>query len=328
MKKYCHILFLFVAASLAISCEHKDLCYDHNHSRWVNVKFDWSKAPEAAPATMSLWLFPRDGGEALRYEFVERNGGRIRLPLGDYDALCLNSDTEGLDYVQTDGFETFEVKARTTDLLTSGMSVLGVKSDGAPRAEGTENERVVNSADYLWTDNLQGIAIEAAMADDTLVLYPESRTCHYRVEISGVDNLKYVRGVSATLSGMSSGWLPGAEALSAELATLPFAMAKEAPEGEDNTANEWLTGELQVFGHCLDGKANHAIVVYAVLADGTQHAYTLDAEEVTRQIHEAPGSRNVVIRLHGLPLPKPIVNGGGFQPTVDEWQEEHVRLEM
>lgn len=28
--------------------------------------------------------------------------------------------------------------------------------------------------------------------------------------------------------------------------------------------------------------------------------------------------------LDGLPLPKPIVNGGGFHPTVDEWQNVDV----
>lgn len=35
----------------------------------VNVKvvFDWRKAPDAAPASMSLYLFPTHGGEALRY---------------------------------------------------------------------------------------------------------------------------------------------------------------------------------------------------------------------------------------------------------------------
>lgn len=50
--------------------------------------------------------------------------------------------------------------------------------------------------------------------------------------------------------------------------------------------------------------------------------------DVTDQIHSAPDQRNVHIVLDGLPLPKPIVNGGGFQPSVDEWQSVDVDIEM
>ena len=51
-------------------------------------------------------------------------------------------------------------------------------------------------------------------------------------------------------------------------------------------------------------------------------------ETPVNQIHSAPDQRNVHIVLDGLPLPKPIVNGGGFQPSVDEWQSVDVDIEM
>lgn len=49
---------------------------------------------------------------------------------------------------------------------------------------------------------------------------------------------------------------------------------------------------------------------------------------MTDQIHNAPDPRNVHIVLDGLPLPKPIVNGGGFKPTVKEWQTVDVDIKM
>lgn len=67
------------------------------------------------------------------------------------------------------------------------------------------------------------------------------------------------------------------------------------------------------------------MTIYAVLADESKWYYTYD---VTDQIHSAPDQRNVHIVLDGLPLPKPIVNGGGFQPSVDEWQSVDVDIEM
>lgn len=91
MKK----LFIYLFAALAVaSCEHKDLCYDHSHTIDVEVVFDWRNASEAAPESMSLYLFPTNGGEALRYEFTDCGGGTIRVPVGNYGALCLNSDGE------------------------------------------------------------------------------------------------------------------------------------------------------------------------------------------------------------------------------------------
>ena len=161
MKK----LFIYLFAALAVaSCEHKDLCYDHSHTIDVEVVFDWRNASEAAPESMSLYLFPTNGGEALRYEFTDCGGGTIRVPVGNYGALCLNSDTENVTYRNTDQKTTFEVSTRTTDLL-SGLSALGVRSDGVPRADGTETERVALPPDELWSDCTEGIELKQTAAD-------------------------------------------------------------------------------------------------------------------------------------------------------------------
>lgn len=103
LERMNHVLLaVAVLAVLSLtSCEHKDLCHDSLHVVNVKVVFDWRKAPDAAPASMSLYLFPTHGGEALRYEFTDRNGGIIRVPVGHYDAFCLNSDTENVTYRNT-----------------------------------------------------------------------------------------------------------------------------------------------------------------------------------------------------------------------------------
>ena len=100
------------------------------------------------------------------------------------------------------------------------------------------------------------------------------------------------------------------DAISEECVTIPFDAAVSA----DKTL---VTGSLLAFGHCAATQNAHQLTIYAVLADESKWYYTYD---VTDQIHSAPDQRNVHIVLDGLPLPKPIVNGGGFQPSVDEWQ--------
>ena len=321
MKKTMKYLLPCAAALMLAACQHKELCYDHSHVVSLNVVFDWREAPDASPASMSLYLFPQQGGEALRYEFIGREGGTIRVPVGNYDAICLNSDTEGLVYRNGERFESFEVTSQTTDLLSTGLTGLGVRSDTAPRAEGTEDERVAQTADMLWSGSIQDITLTQAEPEPELTLRPVVSVRTYRIEITDAENLKYVSGLSASLSGMSGGVLPGPATLSTERVTHPF----ELQVGADKTTVE---GEFLAFGHCPDTQGRHTLIVYAVLSDGSKYAYTFDTDEVTSQLHEDPDAYEVTLRLSGLPLPKPIVNGGGFQPEVEDWEQVDVGIAM
>lgn len=316
MKKIFHAAAAAAVLAAATSCEHKELCYDHSDAVDVEVVFDWCNAPDASPESMSLYLFPA-GGEALRYEFTDCRGGTIRVPVGSYEALCLNSDTENVTYRNAECRETFEVTTRTADLL-SGLSVLGVLSDGVPRVDGTESERVILPPDMLWSDYAESVELKPA-GTPTVTLSPEMSICRYTVEIRNAANLKYVSGISGSLSSMAESLYPGVgcDATCKTGATIPFDAAVSADKST-------VTGELFAFG-CPSARKTHTLTVYAVLSDESKWYYTYD---VTDQIHSAPDRRDVHIVLDGLPLPKPIVNGGGFQPDVDDWQSVNVDIEM
>ena len=316
MKKIFHAAAAAAVLAAATSCEHKELCYDHSDAVDVEVVFDWCNAPDASPESMSLYLFPAGGGEALRYEFTDCRGGMIRVPVGGYEALCLNSDTENVTYRSAERRETFEVTTRTADLL-SGLSVLGVLSDGVPRVDGTESERVILPPDMLWSDCAESVELKPTVGTPTVTLSPEM--CRYTVEIRNAANLKYVSGISGSLSSMAESLYPGVgcDATCKTGATIPFDAAVSADKST-------VTGELFAFG-CPSARKTHTLTVYAVLSDESKWYYTYD---VTDQIHSAPDRRDVHIVLDGLPLPKPIVNGGGFQPDVDDWQSVNVDIEM
>ena len=203
MKTIRYYLLAALAVLVAAACEHKELCYDHTHTVDVRVVFDWKNAPDAAPETMSLYLFPKAGGEPLRYEFTDRRGGTITVPMGAYDALGLNSDTERLYFRNMNRRETFEVYTREANLLAA----LGVRSDDAPRAEGAQDERAVAQPDRLWCDCAEGIELKRGVAGQTVTLYPSRAVRSYTVEIRNAENLKYVKGLSGSLSGMACGLL-------------------------------------------------------------------------------------------------------------------------
>ena len=320
MKNRLFQLAILITVSLtAFSCKHKELCYDHAHKSNVRVIFDWKCSPTAQPKSVSLYLFPVNGGEALRYEFTERTGGIIRVPVGYYDALCINSDTENISCRNTDKREKYEATTRATTLLLS-LSPLGVRSEGAPRSN--SEERIALPPDNIWTDNAVGITISDTQKDvaNVITLCPKWSVCSYTVEIRNAANLKYVKGMSASLSTLAGGMMPGigADALTEECVTVPFELTM-------NKDSATVKGGLLTFGHCPIVQRKHTLTVYAILSDNKKWYYTFD---VTAQIHSAADKRNVHIILNELPLPKPITNGGGFKPVVNEWQTVEIDITM
>ncbi|MDE6076723.1 MAG: DUF5119 domain-containing protein [Muribaculaceae bacterium] len=76
-----------------VACNHKDLCYEHNHHIETDVVFDWRNDPDATPSSMAAVMFDRHmEKDPVRFIFSGRDGGQINLPIGDYDVLGLNAD--------------------------------------------------------------------------------------------------------------------------------------------------------------------------------------------------------------------------------------------
>lgn len=297
-----------LATLLHLSSCNYELCYDHPHTGDLRVVFDWRDAPGASPQSMSLYLFPSSGGEPLRYEFTDITGGVIKVPEGVYHAACINSDTELVLYRNTGSPETFECYTRSTALLEN-YSSYGVRSETVPRAEGTDDERVTLSPDMLWSDNSRGVTVSKGPGN-ALTLYPGEAVCTYTVTVRNAENLKYAAALGGSLSTMAGGVLPAAARVGDEHVTVPF----DAYKSQDRTE---LHARFLTFGQ-PDGRAcRHTLIIYAILSDNAKWCYTYD---VTWQVHDAPDWRHVDIVLDGLPLPKPIQNGNGFRPDIDEWQ--------
>lgn len=317
MKKIFYLLIAAFMTQTIVSCKHKELCYDHAHTVDVRVVFDWKNAPDASPASMALYLFPQAGGEALRYDFTDREGGTIRVPIGRYDAICQNSDnTDWAQIRHTDDFGLFETCTQSADILTG----YGLLTRTLPRPASTSDERIAQAPAMLWSDRAEGLELRLEDTQRTVTFTPSESVCHYTVDIINVENLQYVQGVTldGSLSGMAEGYRAGADTHTDTAVTFPF-------EGHISKDDNTISGSFLTFGHCATTQETHILTVYMILTDQSKWYSTFD---VTDQIHAAEDPRNVHIVLDGLTLPKPIVNGGGFQPDVEEWESIHVDIEM
>lgn len=331
IRSYLFYLAVFVM-TLGTACEHKELCYHHPHTATVRVEFDWREAPDASPAGMCVYFYPQEGGEGQRFDFKGTTGGEVELRVGDYLVMCYNNDTEATQFRNTDDFGIHAAFTREGNVLEP---IYGNAANYAPRAEGTEDERVVICPDQMWGCTATEVSItdegisyvcvpvdgkedtEARPVENTehvITLYPEELTCTYTYEVRNVTNLEHMSQMSGSLSGMSGELTISSGELGRECVTLPF--------GAESDGVSTVTGKFYTFGHHEENDAPHRMVFYVVLSDGSKYVYREGEQlDVTSQVHEAPDKRRVHIIIDGLNLPEPIEGDSGFDPSVDDWED-------
>lgn len=318
LKMLVAAVFLLLAAQVLSSCEHKELCYDHPHQQNVEVAFDWSEAPDANPASMSVYLYPVDGGAPKSYELTSLQGGYISVAPGVYNVLCVNSDKETHLIKGMDKFETFEVTSAHTRELQGFLSTM---AQSAPRATDAENEPWMVEPEMLWSAHVERVVVKERGEKTLITMKPKARVNSCSVEIKNVKNLHGVKTLRATISGLAGGWLAGLDKLSDAKVTIPFNLTGNA----DQTT---LSGNLSLFGHCPIQPVRHKVMIYAELKDGSHWNYEKD---VTDQIHdpEHQDETHIKVEIENLPLPKPVPdNGSGLAPNVGKWNEIHINIPM
>ncbi len=299
------------------SCEHKELCYDHPHNGYVEVRFDWTEAPEANPEGMVVYFYPTDGRNSYRrFDLKGTEGGVVALPAGSYTVLSYNNDTEGLLFSGTNKAETHHFYTREGDILEPVYgNTYGSRSTNLPHPSGSADERVVISPDRIWGDTLG--TVEVVLLDTvTIRLRPWEMTCTYNYEVKHVGNLGHMTAVCGTISGLSGEYYPCTGELGTEGVTVPF-----GGEAEGDTT---LIGSFQTFGNMEKRGLSDQMVFYVWMDDGTKYAYGTTGSEkydVTLQVDTAPDPHHVHIVIDGLELPEVIPPESGFTPSVDDWDE-------
>lgn len=333
-------LMLLMALMLLSSCQAdlRELCYDHSHMANVSLNFQWPDNEEAAAVKgMTALFYPADqpAAEPIRYDFSGRDGGSASLSAGNYRVIAYNNDTESILYRGTSSPNTLEAYTRRSTIEEGTQLAPFTRGHAMPRAAGTENEPIILDPDLLWAADE---SLSLSNADKTEAeLYTAPRVIPVEITITGVPNLQYSSQFGGTLSGLAASVMMDSGEVGDEEATQAFT----AQVVGDSTL--WM--RFNIFGHCPHRAQHlvhqHQLTIYAVLADGSKWYYTQD---VSNQMHddlknpeyhydpEQPEALElnyeIDIDLDELPVPKPIVNGSGFQPTIDGWQSIEIPVEM
>lgn len=314
-----------VVFSAFCSCEHKELCYDHNHVTDVRIVFEWDKSPDVLSDSlvkgMCVWFYSTDGSRPpLRYDIRGLSGDTVRIPSGTYDILCYNNDYERVLFRGTEDYLSHECLTRSA--IVAGPLPDNILYSDLPRAPGTEGELWIDIPDMMWSGHLDKAEIPYSdiYSDSTitLVFHPVLMTATYTYEIRNATNLSHVSYITTALSGLAESVfcrdiLPGGDTCTLSMSAFSDSVSV-------------ITGGCLTFGHHgTAGEVPHILTVYVWLKDGNKWYYDIN---VTKQVDHAPDPMRVHIVIDGLDIPESVPGGGGLIPDVDDWLTDEIVIPM
>lgn len=309
------------AAMVCASCQ-KDLCNDHVHSTEIDVRFDWSLTKPDGASSMYMVLMPISGESMTRQEqtFGDTGGGKMVAARGRYHAIALNRNGS-LNEIHLDTYEGAYATTSATDVVST-KTFHGMKS--APLPAGSTSSDVRSQPSPLYADTCSVFAVDNAHREH--VMKPKRLVDTIDVRVEGVENLEYVIGMSAAISGMNSAVsLSRLEPMDG-LCTVPMEL--------EATGSTTIGGRVLTFGHCHGSqqKQQHVLTIYTMLVDGSKYYFNYD---VSGQLHEIEPEKpddpevpaHIVIDIPKLPVPLP-THSGGFQPEMGDWEEREIDVAM
>ncbi|WP_289289152.1 DUF5119 domain-containing protein [uncultured Muribaculum sp.] len=302
------IIAALLAIMSAIACSKSDTASEiMDHTVSVSVTFDMRYVGDQPPAGMTLYLYPLDENlETRRFDFKGITGGKVDIKPGRYNIICYNNDTHGVDFRNTDRYDSHEAYTR--------QSALNQSPDGnnLPVAPGAEDEQLLICPDPMTGTSISNVSLESN--DVTLTLQPRRLTCTYRYEITDVTNIGRVTSMFASISGMTSSLLLCDGNPGSECATL---VSEAVSDGMSR-----ITGEFVTFRHDNGCNASHHLMLYVWTDDGKLHCLggSDTRFDMTEKLHQSGESGSVTLTVNGLEIPQSHdPEGTGYTPDIDDW---------
>ncbi|MDD6803812.1 MAG: DUF5119 domain-containing protein, partial [Prevotellaceae bacterium] len=236
---------------------------------------------------------------------------------GGYSAIGVSQPDETTRIV-AERYDDAYVIASETELLSEKSFGISTK---APMPNGAEDETVRMQPSFLYADTCSNMTVSSA--NRVLTMRPVALVDTIDVTVEGVENLEYVAGISAAISGLCPAVSLRTLQPLDEICTMPMKMTK--------TGDKKIGGRILVFGHCPHEEIHrHVLTIYVMLEDGKKYYFNY---EVTDKMHdlehpeEKPQDKHIEIIIPNLPIPEP-VEQGSFNPDLDGWTEVDVSVSM
>lgn len=329
MKKFLRIL-AFATVLVAMSCNHKDLCYhhrDHAHRYHINViadyRYDWEENfggpdwkqqwPEGylpydelrptKPAGLRVINYNEAGEHNINN--VSADGGIVNLYEGYNDLLFHNNDAEYIVFSRVDN----SVYTRATTRTRTRTSYMG--SEYA-----NEGEETINAPDMLYANYYEDYYVEKRLEPTDVEVTLQPMVFTYKVRYEFKSGLEYVALARGALSGMARSVLLNTGDTSEEAATILY----------DAIVTDYGVGALvNSFGVPNFPNPNfpstradnrHALNLEVLLKNGNLLNFDFD---VTDQVKAQPHGGVIVVKDIVINEEDGRTGTGAFDVEVNDW---------
>ena len=272
-----------------------------------------SKLHIATPSRMVACFYDSKTHKLADKEYVDAEGGYISsLPAGTYDMLVYQLGTSSTQ-TEKDGVRD-EMRAFTSDITASAGRWRRTSADPRTKAN---NDIVIVEPDHILVARLASVTIpENAGSDGPYVIKADAATSldTYSFIARNIQGIENARTVQAMVTGQA-----GSKYLWA--GNYPLTPANLLTSAVVDLPHKCFYGVYNTFGN-FSGKVCINLIIIAT--DGQEHIFSSD---VTDQVND-PGNTDHVIYIDDLIEITVSGDSGesGYNPTVDEWDDEIIDI--
>lgn len=326
------------------SCEHKDLCFDHDsHAPKSDVRIeaayekewqytykegtDWKNYPSwmesfgmeyknlqpVTPDGLRVQVYNTDGSDNIFN--IAPDGGIVQIRPGEHSILFYNNDTE---YIVFDEMQDY-ASARATTRTRSRSSYLG------NAYLENKNENTVNSPDMLYGSYMESYTAVRSTETKVIPITMHPLVFTYLVRYEFSHGLEYVALTRGALAGMAEAvWLNSGRT-SEHAATILYdctlqdfgAQALVRSFGIPDFPNEHYTTRVE---------RKYGLNLEVRLKNGKVKSFDFD---VTDQVARQPQGGVIVVKGIEISDEEGTEGGSGFDVDIDDWGDyEDVELPL
>ena len=305
-----------------------ELGLDHD----INLSYETDLDPEQQkkidgchPEYHEVLLYDPLTHELVTSQIVGAKGGQLYMPVGNYHMVIYGFGTESTQVRELDN--RLESEAFTSDITkTMADKLQAIQQNASPESKtisrGYEDDPIIHEPDHLYVANEFDVTIPAFTGIDeavTINARSSSIVNVYSLEVINAKGTENIAKTEAFITGQVRSHYFGTPACSEEPATMYITLNADV-------SNKRLYTVFGTFGK-LPGEENKIYLDITVTdSGGGQYRYVYD---VTGQFDDSGNTDNkLVIDGGDIDIPKAEYGGGGFNPSVDDWEREEIGVPL
>ena len=342
MRRRLVILILAVLTILT-GCKRRELEYGSVNLNLrlkinLNVHVNGQIKEQPTPEMMRVMFFDPDTYDLVTESYLPPTGGRISLPPGKYKFIGYNFDTEATllrndrNYYSIEAYTNEVSSAMKSSILNAiryGRSATKTADADAWETALTkvQESAIIYEPDHLFVSH-QDIEVFNVQEDQTIEADAETIIETWKISVR-IKNEQYMASARALLTGQIASnfiGLPKEQGKTDTDVVLMFDMNAD-PDSEDK---DMVVGQFNTFGKNPNVESRLWLTIIIKTVGGETVEWHRDITD--EFFMDEAVEQNTINIVEEIEIPKPEnpggTGGGGFQPGVDDWDEENVPINI